>query len=337
MRIVLTSYWFSPSVGGVQTSSKIFAEEFAKAGHSVTVVTNTPGPASEGPYQVVRQPSYRTLLKLGNQSDLIFQNLISLRILVPLLLCRKPIVIKHASWLRLNDGSKRRGFRHSTKLPFLYLATNVATNRSIAGDLPVRCELIGNPFEIYEFEGLRARPRDRDIVFMGRLVSDKGCDLLLQAVGRLKSKGISPTVTVIGDGPEMPALKRLAEELCIADQITFTGILREGRGEVVARHRVMAIPSLWDEPFGVVALEGISAGCAIVASVGGGLVEAVGPCGLLFPNGDAEALAAALERVLSDSVLREQLLSKGPDHLRNFQPGIIARQYLDLFQRLITV
>ena len=166
---------------------------------------------------------------------------------------------------------------------------------------------------------------------MGRLVSSKGCDLVLRALGILKSEGLRPSFTVIGDGPEMSTLKQLAIDLDVVEQVNFMGTLREGRGREVARHRIMVVPSIWEEPFGVVALEGIAAGCVVVASRSGGLPEAVGPCGVLFPNGDIQALAETLREVLTNASRRQDLLLKRHEHLNNFRPENVARQYLEFF------
>jgi glycogen(starch) synthase len=333
MKILLCSNWFEPSIGGVETVSKILAEEFTKAGATVTVVTSTPGPASEGPYKVVRQPSSGEVRALAKQSDVVWQNLMSLNTLFPVLFTGKPIVMTHQSWLRHTDFTRTP--KNRLKLIAMRVATNISISQAIADDLPIPTEVIGNPFEASVFEPLRDRPRERDIVFLGRLVSDKGCDVLLNALGMLRQQGLTPSLTVIGDGEEMENLKALAAKLGIAPQIEFSGSVNQGRGEIVARHRVMAVPSLWAEPFGIVALEGIASGCALVASERGGLIEAVGPCGLPFPNGDATALAGALKRVLYEPGLRESLVAKGPEHLKRFQPAYIAQRYLQIFERLI--
>ena len=333
MRILLCSHWFSPSVGGVETISKVLAEEFTSAGSSVTIVTNTPGPGTNLPYEIVRQPSHKTLRTLSQQSDVIFQNLISLRTLVSLIPSGKPIVVTHQSWLRRNDG--KRGLENYAKLLALRFCHNVSISEAIAKALPVSSLVIGNPFDAKAFEGLRETPRDKDIVFLGRLVSDKGCDLLLYALAELKLHGMTPSLTIIGDGPEMPTLQALVMQLDLHSQVTFLGSIQEGRGLIVAQHKVMAIPSIWAEPFGVVALEGAAAGCALVASSQGGLPDAVGPCGVLFPNGDAKALARALKQVLTDDELRAKLIGAAPKHLGAFQPSSVAERYLALFRHLL--
>jgi len=341
LKILLCSYWFYPSFGGVETVSKILAEEFVKAGATVTVVTDTPADSSDLPgestlgYSVVRRPSRKQLQALAKQSDVILQNMISLRFLASAIFSGKPIFILHQSWMRRNSG--KRGPENYAKLFFTLMCRNVAISRAIAASLPKKSTIIGNPFESSEFEVLRQQPKDKDIVFMGRLVSDKGCDLLITALADLKSRGLTPSVTVIGDGPEAGPLKASAVQLGIADQIEFTGALREGRGELVARHKIMAVPSTWAEPFGIVALEGIASGCAIVASENGGLTDSVGPCGLFFPNGDADKLSAALQRLLQEPTLRDELLAKGPEHLKAFQPASVAGRFLDLFRTAIRV
>jgi glycosyltransferase involved in cell wall biosynthesis len=177
--------------------------------------------------------------------------------------------------------------------------------------------------------------RDKDIVFLGRLVSDKGCDLALRALALLKQDGVCLSLTVIGDGPDMSALKSLAATLGISAQVDFLGTMREGRGKEMGRHKVMVVPSNWAEPFGVVALEGVAAGCVLAAANVGGLPEAVGPCGLLFPKGDVYAIVETLRRLMADADLREKLVVERDRHLEGFRPETVARKYLDFFASVL--
>jgi glycosyltransferase involved in cell wall biosynthesis len=330
MKILFYSYAFAPSVGGIETVGGILAEQFVRLGSTVTVVTHTPGEPVSAGYEIVRRPSLGKLRQLAHNSTIVFQNNISLRTLLPLLFCRKPVVVAHHTWLTRANG--RRSWQDYLKLAVLPMCHNISISKAVAETLPVKSVVIGNPFQTGEFMGLRDSPRTRDIVFMGRLVSDKGCDLLLLALSLLKGEGVCPTVSIIGDGAELPALKCMVDELGLSHQVVFLGAVREGRGREVARHRIMVIPSRWAEPFGVVALEGLAAGCVIAASSGGGLPEAVGPCGVLFPNGDVEAMASALKDLLTLPALREELISNSARHLRSFEPEFVAKKYLDVFQ-----
>jgi glycosyltransferase involved in cell wall biosynthesis len=329
LRILFCSYVFSPSVGGIETVSKILAEEFSRQGAAVTVVTDTPGTQDSALYSVVRRPSFGKFRELARQTDIVFQNNISLRTILPALISGKPVVVTHQTWLERAEGG--RGWQDYFKRSLLRFCRNVAISEAVASALPVRSVVIGNPFEPGEFADFGESHGTRDIVFMGRLVSSKGCDLVLRALGILKSEGILPSLSIIGDGPEMPALKRRTAELDLSAQVEFRGVLREGRGREVARHKIMVVPSTWEEPFGVVALEGIAAGCVVVASRSGGLPEAVGPCGVLFANGDVEGLAAALKELLNAPMLRDEFTRLSGTHLRRFQPEIVARAYMDIF------
>lgn len=330
MRILLCSYVFAPSVGGIETVSGILADQFTRLSSSVTVVTRTPGPPLEAAYKVVRRPSLRKLRELAGNSDVIFQNNISLKTLLPLLFLGKPVVITHQTWLTRTTG--QRGWRDYVKRALLSRCSNVAISQAVAAHLPVKSIVIGNPFEPGEFAAAEEHVRTKDIVYLGRLVSDKGCDLVLRALSILKTSRICPSFTMIGDGPEMPALKQLTVELGLSDRVMFLGAIREGRGKVVAQHKIMVIPSTWEEPFGVVALEGIAAGCTVVASRTGGLPEAIGPCGILFPSGDVMALASALKELLAGPSLRDKLAAERFHHLKRFQPEAVAKRYLEVFE-----
>lgn len=331
MRILICAHVFAPSVGGIETVTGILAEQFSRLGARVTVVTQTPGDDRvSADYGVIRRPSMRTLCALARNSDVVFQSNISLRTVLPILFCGKPIFITHHGISSRADG--RLGWQDRLKRAVFPFCTNLAISKAVASGLSVKSAVVGNPFEAREFTITQERSRDRDIVFLGRLVSDKGCEVALRALGILKEQGTCPTFTVIGDGPELPRLKRLSAELGIDEQVDFRGVLREGRGNEVARHKIMVIPSTWAEPFGVVALEGLAAGCVLAASNAGGLPEAVGPCGLLFPTGNAKELAEVLRRLLTDEELRRVLLGDRCSHLENFYPENVARRYLEIFE-----
>jgi glycogen synthase len=334
MKILFCSHVFPPSVGGIETVSAVLAEQFSRLGATVTVVTRTPGDdRGYGDYSLVRRPSVLKLCRLARKSDIVFQSNISLRTALPLLFCGKPIVITHHLISRRADGSV--GWQDRMKRAVFRLCVNLAISEAVAGGLSVESTVVGNPFEAGEFTAWDDAARDKDIVFLGRLVSDKGCDVALRALAILKNEGSRATFTVIGDGPEMPKLQRLSAELGIANQVDFRGTIREGRGRELARHKIMVVPSTWAEPFGVVALEGLAAGCVLTASDAGGLPEAVGRCGLLFPKGDADALAAALKRLLTNASLRATLLAARCGHLARFQPETIAHRYLEIFESVL--
>jgi glycosyltransferase involved in cell wall biosynthesis len=159
------------------------------------------------------------------------------------------------------------------------------------------------------------------------LVSDKGASLLLYAVKLVNPK---PQLTIIGDGPERPVLEKQVIDLQLQAQVEFAGS-RQGEqlADLLRRHEILVVPSLWQEPFGIVALEGIACGCVVIGSAGGGLSEAIGPCGVTFPNGDARALADAITRLLGDPAERDRLRQNAPAHLVHFTSRQVAAVYLE--------
>ena len=160
----------------------------------------------------------------------------------------------------------------------------------------------------------------------------KGLIVLLKALAKLRTHGLSPKLTIVGVGPEFTAVKQMAEALELNNQVIFAGLKRDEELVILLRkHKILVVPSRYDEPFGVVALEGIACGCVVVGSAGGGLPEAIGPCGITVPNGDAGALAQALEQLLLNPNERKRLLFRAPEHLARFHPTTIAKTYLTLF------
>jgi glycogen(starch) synthase len=331
LKILFTSYAFSPDLGGLETVSALLAPEFVRAGHEVKLVTKTREEDHRSwPFEVVRDPGVTKLLELTRWCDVFFQNNISLELAWPLLLIHRPWIVAHQVWLNHETGSGT--WRPRVKKFLLRFARNTAISHSIAEALPVSSTLVGNP---YAPEIFRPRPgigREHELVYLGRLVSDKGVDVLIGALAELRQRGLSPRLTIIGSGPEMAPLREMAERLQIESQIKFAGS-KTGLelAQALNAHQIMVIPSRWAEPFGVVALEGIACGCAIVASRTGGLPEAIGPCGLLVEPGNCIALADALETALTRSQFREQLQREAPTHLARFIPSDIANRYLRLF------
>jgi len=334
LKILISSYVFSPGVGGIEVVSNLLSLEFVTAGHQVILITeNGTEDGISRPYQVVRKPGPRRLIQLIRWCDVYFQNNISLTLAWPLLLVRRPWVIAHHTWI----GGTGAGWDWKGKLKrrLLPYATNATISHAMARDLPVPSIVLGNPFanDIFRSQPLN---RDRDLVYVGRLVSDKGVNLLIQALGKLQNLDLRPRLTIIGSGPEEDSLRQLALKLGVLDQIDFIGSKSaEHIALLLSAHRVLVIPSLFPEPFGLVALEGIASGCVTVAADSGGLSEAIGQCGLLFPKGDIAALTQALHLALSDAELSKRLLKNASAHLKPFAPEIIAAKYLAIFQRSI--
>jgi glycosyltransferase involved in cell wall biosynthesis len=338
MRLLVNSR-FHPSVGGVETVASILAHEWTAAGVSVSVVTDVSCSKEQGvvfPFPVYHRPKAGVFLRLLHQHDIFLHFNVSLRALWPWLIVPRPLIVSHQSCYFVNRAGDR-DWRENLKLWFAQrAAANIAASHAIAGKTGISCNIIPNPFDSTLFHCNGLGVRSRELVFVGRLVSDKGADLLLKALRILKGRRLQPQLTVIGDGPERPRLDELVHELNLEGQVSFSGIKTQREvAELLREHHVLVVPSLWEEPFGVVALEGIASGCVVVGAEGGGLPEAIGPCGLTFPNGDANALAKKLEQLLMNDQLARTLSSQTEDHLAKHHASRVAKQYLEVIRRTI--
>ena len=172
------------------------------------------------------------------------------------------------------------------------------------------------------------------IVAAGRLVPEKGIDVLIRAFARLMARSRDARLVVLGDGPQRQALERLVAGLGVTDRVEFRGW--RSRADTLATIRqawCLCVPSLWEEPFGMVAAEAQMQGVAVVASRRGGLAEIVdeGATGLLVPAGDAESLANRLEEVCSDRQLAMTYGACGHERARNL---FSLDAFADRFERI---
>lgn len=336
MKILFTSNRFHPDIGGIESISDILGRSFVSAGHSLRLVTHSFGDTQQDrilfPFPVLRRPSSRQLLACYRWSDVVFQNNLEVRQLWPTLFFRRPLMIGLQTWIRSVDG--KRNAVNRFKCSAIHLATRVvACSDAVRADSFQRAIVIGNPYSSQLFHDLQNIPRERAIVFLGRLVSDKGVDLLMQAFAQLRPTGWS--LTIIGDGPERGPLEQLASELDIRASVEFVGALQgEPLVRELNRHELMVIPSRWREPFGVVALEGLACGCVALASDGGGLPDAVGSAGLLFRRGDLADLTLRLRELIDNDALRAHLRQLAPAHLVRFKESSVCSKYLELLESL---
>lgn len=150
---------------------------------------------------------------------------------------------------------------------------------------------------------------EKQILFIGRLVPEKGVQVLLEAFSRLcpADKGIK--LLVAGTGPYANNLKVLAGELGIYDRVVFPGFLNEERRNNYLKQSDAAVfPSLY-EPFGIVALEAMAAQVPVIVSDTGGLSEVVahGIDGYKVPPGRPDLLAIYIQEVLANPGLARDL------------------------------
>jgi glycosyltransferase involved in cell wall biosynthesis len=177
------------------------------------------------------------------------------------------------------------------------------------------------------------------IAYAGRLVPKKGVHVLINALSHVVKEIPSVGLVIAGDGPMRADLERQVEAAGLSARVRWLGHLsREALEREIADAWVQVAPSLWDEPFGLVAAEAMMRGTAAVVSATGGLGEQVvdGKTGFHVPPGDVVALANVLVRLLRDRRYAEEMGTAARVHaLANFTEDRVIRRFEELYHRLI--
>ena len=291
------------------------------------------------PFQVVRLPSMRKLLCLIWAADIVHLFGPALLPMLMALLFRKPLVVEHCGFqaicpngqlffeptqkpcpghfmagrhgecIRCNANIGRLNSIKLWILSFLrrWLCARAQSNIVLTNWLG---ELLHLPRSTTVYPGLpdngycelsRCASLCSTFAFVGRLVSTKGVQTLLQAVQQLRAEGLRLRLKVIGDGPDREPLRQQASALGVAESIEFLGYLSPERlEEHLAAAATVVMPSLAGETFGMVAAENMSRGKLLVVSDVGAMREVIGDTGMSFAPGDIEGLACCLRRVLKE-------------------------------------
>lgn len=185
-----------------------------------------------------------------------------------------------------------------------------------------------------ENHALRTEPV---IVFVGRLVREKGVQTLIDAAPAILSVFPNARVVIVGKGPMMVDLMRQAQDLGVAGSVHFTGFVSdEERNGWLSRASVAVFPSLY-EPFGIVALEAMAAQIPVVASDVGGLADVVahGVNGLKSQPGNAASLAEQVIAVLQDPSLACEYAKVAHDELEKYDWRRIADQTAYVYRKAL--
>jgi glycogen synthase len=335
MKIAIYVRPFAPMLGGLESISGMLAHGFASEGHAVTVFTETAAesePFRHAPFKIVRCIPVHSLVRGFHESDVILFMGMSLRALPCALLSGVPIVVSHHGVY--GGGNVISRICAAIKRICTVCFPNICVSHFVADQIPGRSVVVHNAYDHDVFTADHAAKRDRTLVFCGRLVPDKGAALLIDALHRVHSLRPEVDLTVIGDGPERPGLEALVRDLAMEDNVSFTGWLHgEALARLMARHRILVAPSICEDGFGIVALEGLSCGCRLIVTNRGGLPEAAGAWGRLCAP-DAQAIASAivaeLEAVGSEDEARRADLV---EYLLDHQRDRVAGRYLRILAR----
>ncbi|MEQ1892322.1 MAG: glycosyltransferase family 4 protein [Planctomycetota bacterium] len=167
---------------------------------------------------------------------------------------------------------------------------------------------------------------------------DKGVDYLITALGKLRTPF---RAVVAGSGPAEPWLREKARAEGLGEKLHFAGWQNAACIEwLYSRATVVAFPSIWDEPFGLVGIEAMSHSKPVVAFAVGGVPDWLSPeeTGFLHPRRDADGFAASLQRLLDDSNLAARMGAAGKKKVaEHFSPAGHVKTLEKLFSRLALV
>lgn len=184
---------------------------------------------------------------------------------------------------------------------------------------------------------------DQVVLFVGRLVEKKGCDVLIRAFQQVvRQRHDNTRLWIVGDGKERATLETLVEKAGLTDKVRFFGGQpNQCLADVYAGADWFALPSIEDstgdtEGQGVVLVEAMAAGLPVIASRTGGVEEVVDDrvTGLLVVPSDVDALAETLHACLDNEDFRMTAARQARYRARDYDWSVIAVRFLDLFVSL---
>jgi glycosyltransferase involved in cell wall biosynthesis len=371
MNILLYSWPFYPTIGGLERLTEVTARCLLEEGHEVTVVTATldsQGASRPFAYPVERRPGMRRLARLVLWSDVIHLNTFHAKIVALARLLRRPMVWQHIDYDTISPrgicfrtgqsccGDLRECFRclrldHTLKAAARAMASLIL-KRASAGAMAANAistdyarERMRLPHAVripFGTDRSRFLPREKPpvpplrVFFHGRHLPAKGCDVLVRAARDCRERGVPLAVRIAGDGPHRAVSEALAGELGLKGMVAFLGFLPEEDllRELQGAH-VLVVPSTQDEIGQLSAVEAMCCGCAVVASAIGAMPEYLGEAGLLFPAGNPRELADRLARLAADPALLTTLSERGMILAgAEYDCRVMGRRYVELYEKV---
>ena len=230
-------------------------------------------------------------------------------------------------------GPQKRSIRSQRDMQRFVVGSRWMQDELVMNGIPEeRVEVIHPiPASLSQIEPL-PHQSECEILYVGQVIRGKGVDLLLQALSRVTQPW---HLTIVGTGNHLEYCRRLATSLGIAGQVEFAGwVPHRDLDQYYARAAFTVVPSRWPEPFGMVGVEAMARGRAVVGFSAGGIPDWLchGVNGLLAPAGDVESLAEAIGCLLGDP---EQARRLGRRAARVATNRFTHTGYLEAMQTLL--
>jgi glycogen(starch) synthase len=335
MRILFWMGTFWPAIGGITVQAARLLPALQERGHEVIVVAFASQDSSEVPYEAQHQkiPIHRfpfwkshndveEMVKIRRQlaqlirsfaPDLIHKNGVGVGDFFLLPTTPDPpaplLVALHEEWPKQVESVARQTLTSADWVVGVSEAI-LQRARQLAPEIVSRSSVIHNAVSepVVRPEALPVRPPR--LLCLGRLVREKGFDLALTALASVASRFDGLNLVISGDGPERLNLQWQAVNLGVDKLVEFTGWVAPGAvPELINNATAVLMPSRWEEPFGLVALEAALMARPIVAAKVGAIPEIVvhEQTGLLVEPENAGALADAIARLLKDPPAAERM------------------------------
>lgn len=368
MRIALVAPWFHPHVGGVESHVRSLAAELARRGHEVAVLTSNYARLAERErfegFEVRRVPCLGVVLRTpvtpalpraippGRFDVVHAHSPPPLSAYYASSACERtgtPFVVTYHCDLELPTyfgrglvELYRRTFGSQTMARaakvIVTTETYAATSRAVWRYTP---EVIPNTVDHERFRPgvdgapirarLHLRPEDRVVLFIGRVVPHKGIEHLVEAAKHVPDASF----VIAGDGPFLPTVRKLASAFGVEDRVLFPGKVRyRDLPAYYAACDVFVLPSVSRlEAFGIVALEAMATGKAVVVSDIPGVREVItdGVEGLVADVMNPEDLAEKIHTLLSDPEARRAIGARGREKVEN---RFVIGQVVDAVERV---
>lgn len=187
------------------------------------------------------------------------------------------------------------------------------------------------------YSELDKKKEPNNIVWVGRMIHWKHPELVIQLAKKLKDNNIEASVTIVGDGVMIQELKHLAGKYCVSDKIIFKGVLSTSQTrEEMEKASILVTTSDHNEGWGAIVNEGMSSGCAVVASHLMGSVPFLikdKENGFVFESENIDDLYKKVKELIENDELRERISKKAYDSIENEYNGQIAAQRLSMLMR----
>jgi glycosyltransferase involved in cell wall biosynthesis len=256
--------------------------------------------------------------------------------------CYKNSIGGSIAWKRIMDRGWKQGIFSSAVNHYISPSQEVRSKHIQMGIAPHKISYIPNacpdPHDIPPNHGQLLNRLQQNICFVGRLVPEKGADILIRAWQDITHTDRSKQqLTLIGTGPQEGLLRELARG---DESIQFTGQLSiHDTLSILKQADLLVCPSIWAEPFGLSVIEAMGAGIPVISSKLGGPAEIIadGIDGYLLPPGDIAALRHTLSHCLNTP---EKLKARGRaarlKYLRHYTPQRHAQRLTSCFQQVLT-